>query len=115
MENKPDKSSARSAIIFLLMIVLVSLLGIYIKGNKGKKSVTIRNKNWGHSVQQTADGGFIITGVSWRPGGWQSDVYLIKTNAHGMKLWSKAFGRGDVDSGNSVKPVSYTHLTLPTN
>jgi hypothetical protein len=103
MENKPDNSSARSAIIFLSMIVLVSLLGIYLKDNKGKKSVTIRSKDWGHSVQQTVDGGYIIAGVSWRPGGWQSDVYLIKTNAHGSKVWSKTFGRGDVNSGNSVK------------
>ena len=50
MENKTDNSSARSAIIFLSMILLVSLLGIYLKDNKGKKSVTIRNKDWGHSV-----------------------------------------------------------------
>jgi hypothetical protein len=103
MKNKADNSSARSAIVFLLMILLVSLLGIYLKGNKGKKSVTIHNKDWGHSVQQTADGGYIIAGVSWRPGGWQSDVYLIKTNARGSKVWSKTFGRGEVNSGNSVK------------
>ncbi len=103
MKNKTENSSARSAIVFLLMILLVSLLGIYLKGNKAKKPVSVHNKDWGHSVQQTADGGYIIAGVSWHPGGWQSDVYLIKTNARGSKVWSKTFGRGDVNSGNSVK------------
>jgi hypothetical protein len=103
MKSKTDNSSTRSAIVFLLMILLVSLLGIYLKGNKGKKSVTIYNKDWGHSVQQTADGGYVIAGVSWRPGGWQSDVYLIKTDSRGSKAWSKTFGRGEVNVGNSVK------------
>ncbi len=103
MKNKTDNSSPRSAIIFLMMIVLVSLLGIYLKGNKTKKPVTVHSKDWGHSVQQTADGGYVIAGVSWRPGGWQSNAYLIKTDARGRKVWSKKFGRGDVNSGNSVK------------
>ena len=96
-------SSIRSAIFFLLMIVLVSFWGIYLKGHKEKKSVSIHNKDWGHSVRQTADGGYVIAGVSWRLGGWLSDVYLIKTKACGSELWGKTLGKGAVDSGNSVK------------
>jgi hypothetical protein len=43
-------------------------------------------------VQQTADGGFIITGVSILPGATHTDIGLIKTDANGVVEWSKRLG-----------------------
>jgi hypothetical protein len=67
----------------------------------------------GYSVQQTTDGGYIITGetISF---GWASSldtvrhVYLIKTNAFGDTLWTKIYGgNGSVgEQGNSVKQTT---------
>ena len=43
----------------------------------------------GNSVQQTTDGGYIITGVTGFVG---SDVVLLKTNSNGEEEWSQTFG-----------------------
>lgn len=56
----------------------------------------------GSSVQQTSDGGYIITGVMNFYGGC-SDVYLIKTDSLGDTLWTRTFGGPYFDKGHSVK------------
>jgi hypothetical protein len=96
---------ARSAIFFVLIILSVVFWGIYFKGYKEKKPVAA-HKEWANCVQQTADGGYVVAGVIWRLGGWQSSVYLVKADTLGRKLWSKTFGRGDVNYGNSVEQTA---------
>jgi len=93
---------ARSAILFWLTILSVIFLGIYFRGYKERNPV-IRHKEWGHSVGQTADGGYVLAGVIWRMGGGQSHVYLVKADGSGRKVWRKTFGQGDVNWGNAVQ------------
>lgn len=62
----------------------------------------------GHSVQQTADGGFIVAGYAeiinvFVP---QNDIYLLKTDHNGNQLWTKTFGGGKNESGSSVRQTS---------
>lgn len=59
-----------------------------------------------NSVQQTADGGYIITGwtQSFSVGG--TDVYLLKTDADGDTVWTGSYGGFLNDGGSSVRETS---------
>ena len=60
----------------------------------------------GYSVQQTSDGGYIITGFTSSYGSGGNDVYLVKTNSNGDLLWEKTFGGSSSDWGYSVQETS---------
>ena len=61
------------------------------------------NKDYGNSVQQTIDGGYIITGEISSSGNGSSDVLLIKTDQQGQEEWIQTFGGSDYDIGNSIE------------
>jgi hypothetical protein len=54
----------------------------------------------GKSVQQTTDGGYIISGTTYRYGVGGSEIYIMKTNSSGDSLWMKTFG---AEPGISIK------------
>ena len=58
---------------------------------------------WGYSIQQTADSGYIIAGSTASFGAGEDDVWLIKTNALGDTLWTRTYGGMKNDEGYSVK------------
>jgi len=60
----------------------------------------------GFSVQETSDGGYIITGWTWSFGAGSVDVYLIRTNSSGDTLWTRTYGDSLDDFGTSVQQTS---------
>lgn len=73
------------------------------------------NKNdIGFSVQQTTDGGYVVTGrtesfsETW-------DVYLIKTDSLGEVIWDKTFGDDHENWGRAVIQTGDNGFFLATN
>jgi len=60
----------------------------------------------GWSVVQTSDGGYIIAGDTEIYGAGKFDVYLIKTDANGNRIWQKTYGGPDWDIGYSIARTS---------
>jgi hypothetical protein len=62
--------------------------------------------DYGRAMQQTTDGGYIITGNTWSFGAGASDVYLVKTDENGDTLWTKTYGGISEDYGFSVQQTT---------
>jgi len=86
--------------------ILAGDFGIWLlktdaQGNIKWDKTFLKNDGIGNCVQQTTDGGYIITGYV------DSNACLIKTDSDGNELWNKTFGISSVlDIGSSVRQTN---------
>jgi len=64
------------------------------------------DRDFGYSVLQTSDGGYIIAGRTESFGAGKYDIYLIKTDANGDTIWTKTYGGAEDDYGYSIQALS---------
>ena len=58
--------------------------------------------DFAYSMAKTADSGFVVAGETYSFGNGQNDGYLIRLNAQGDTLWTKAYGGAQSDVFNDV-------------
>jgi Secretion system C-terminal sorting domain len=61
------------------------------------------NSDFGSSVDEALDGGFIFAGATASATVGYSDVYLVKTNSSGIVEWSQTYGGAKDDRGYCVQ------------
>jgi hypothetical protein len=101
-------------IYFKLLILSVIIISSYETSYPVNQLDTLWTKTFGgtnidigHSVQQTNDGGYAITGYT-RSFGTMSgrNLYLLKTDHSGNEMFLKTFGGNSDDEGYSLKQTS---------
>tara|TARA_B110000908_G_C10209699_1_gene429549 strand:+ start:176 stop:484 length:309 start_codon:yes stop_codon:yes gene_type:complete len=89
----------------ILILTLITILPLTLLGQGWEQIFGGTGGDYGYSVQQTSDGGYIITG--WTNSfGNSVDVYLVKTDGNGNELWSQTLGGIGGDYGFSVQQTS---------
>jgi uncharacterized delta-60 repeat protein len=58
------------------------------------------------SIQETADGGYIVAGFTYSFGAGESDVWVLKLDARGNVVWQKTYGGRREDSASSIRQTS---------
>ncbi len=56
-----------------------------------------------YAVQQTTDGGYIMTGYTFSFGAGFCDFWLVKADANGDSIWSRTYGGGSWDQPRIVR------------
>ncbi len=67
-----------------------------------KKSYGGEKWDHGHSIIETPDNDFVITGETYSEGNGNNDIFLLKINQQGDSLWNKTFGGNLTDVGYDV-------------
>ena len=90
----------KTTILFLILLLALSALAGWTRTYGGS------SYDYGESVAQTSDGGYIVAGYTYSFGAGGYDVYLVKTDAVGDTIWTRTYGGFDVDFGYSVAQTS---------
>ncbi len=62
--------------------------------------------DWGYSLYETADGGYIIAGGTRSFGSGDDDAYILKTDENGDSLWTRIYGGTAYDWFESVQQLT---------
>lgn len=66
----------------------------------------------GRDVIALQQGGYLLIGTTSSFGQGVASMYVIRTDAEGNELWSRAFGGGSLDGGSTLVQVDGFHVML---
>ena len=93
-------------LIIVLLIEMILFAEISSAQITFQKTFGGTGSDAGTGVQQTLDGGYIMTGFIDDFGAGNGDAFLIKTNAIGDTLWTKTYGGTSDDGGRAVQQTN---------
>jgi hypothetical protein len=96
-------------LLMIVSVVLFSSLGIALADGPAvqwEKTFGGPGDDNFQMVRQTKDGGYILVGVTGSYGAGDLDVYLVKADSSGNKIWQKTFGGSSLDYGSSVQQTA---------
>jgi uncharacterized delta-60 repeat protein len=126
MREKTSQSLIyRTRLLIVLSLVIIGLCSCGGGGGGGGESSTIAssggssapatgwakayggvNRDIAHSIQQTADGGFIFAGETYSFGAGNADEWVVKLDADGTIQWQRAYGEVGYDMAHSIQQTS---------
>jgi len=59
-----------------------------------------------YSIQQTSDGGYIVTGYTISYGAGSDDIWVLKLDSAGSQIWAKTFGGAGSENASSVQQTT---------
>ena len=59
--------------------------------------------DWAWSIQQTADGGYVVAGETWSYGADPYNIWVLKLDSSGNIVWQKIYGGIDYDEARSIR------------
>lgn len=68
--------------------------------------------DYGYSVQQTFDRGYIVAGATTSFGNGNTDAYLLKVDSLGVGKWHKTFGDINIDQAYCVRETADSGLVI---
>lgn len=58
--------------------------------------------DWASSLIQTTDGGYAVAGYTKSYGAGEADIWLLKQDSRGNKVWDKTYGGSGYDYASSL-------------
>lgn len=95
----------RSSEFAVLLAVTLPLAGCPLRTPDHMLTYGGRSSDWGHSVQATQDGGFVVAGTTSSFGVRETDMYLFRTDSQGKELWRRTYGGPRNDEAKSVQAL----------
>lgn len=94
-------------LVVCLAVTILILTG-YATAQCGSWSLLLggNSSDSGASVQQTADGGFIVAGNTSSFGTTEQDAWVLKLNAAGEVVWQKTYGGEGYDSVSAIQQTA---------
>ena len=83
------KTNIRPSFVGMIALILCGAASAQIPDTAWTR--TFEGDGIGHCVQQTADGGYVITGYKYFPTS-ANDIFVMKTDAYGDSIWAYIYG-----------------------